>query len=49
VEVMTGLGKLKLPNGVDLTSAKQMAQAAQTAVKQGSLGYATLCAVNGST
>ena len=37
-EIMVGLKKLDLP-GVDLTAAKQMAQAALTAIQQGSLGY----------
>ena len=43
VEIMVGLKKLDLP-GVDLTEAKQMAQAAQAAIQQGSLGYAIVCA-----
>jgi arsenite methyltransferase len=43
-EVMIGLKKLDLP-GVDLAAAKQMAQAALGAIKQGSLGYAIICAV----
>ena len=41
-EVMIGLKKLDLPN-VDFAAAKQTAQAAQAAVKQGALGYAVLC------
>ena len=45
-EIMVGLKKLDLPN-VDLSSAKQMAQAAQAAVKSGALGYAVICGVNG--
>ena len=43
-EVLVGLKKLALP-GVDLTSAKQMAQSALTAIQQGQLGYAVLIAV----
>ena len=46
VEILVGLKKLDLP-GVDLSSAKQMAQAAQAAVKRGALGYAIICGVNG--
>ncbi len=43
VEVMAGLKKIDIPN-VDLSAAKQMAQAAQLAVKQGALGYAIISA-----
>ena len=42
-EIMKGLKKLELP-GVDLGAAKRMANSAMTAVKQGQLGYALLCA-----
>jgi arsenite methyltransferase len=42
VEIMVGLKKLELP-GVDLTAAKQMAQSATTAIRQGALGYAVVC------
>jgi ubiquinone/menaquinone biosynthesis C-methylase UbiE len=42
-EIMVGLKKLDLP-GVDFTAAKQTAQAALTAIQQGSLGYAIICA-----
>ena len=42
-EIMVGLKKLDLPN-VDLSTAKQMAQAALNAIQQGSLGYAIICA-----
>jgi ubiquinone/menaquinone biosynthesis C-methylase UbiE len=41
-EIMVGLNKLDLP-GVDLSTAKQMAQAATTAIRQGTLGYAVVC------
>jgi len=41
-EIMMGLKKLDLP-GVDLSAAKQMAQAALTAIRQGTLGYAVVC------
>lgn len=41
-EIMVGLKKLDLP-GVDLAAARQMAQAAVTAVRQGTLGYAIVC------
>jgi ubiquinone/menaquinone biosynthesis C-methylase UbiE len=41
-EIMVGLKKLDLP-GVDLSTAKQMAQAATTAIRQGALGYAVVC------
>src|SRR5712692_5426281 len=43
-EIMVGLKKLDLP-GIDFTSAKQMATSALTAIQQGLLGYAFLCAV----
>jgi arsenite methyltransferase len=42
-EIMTGLNKLQLP-GIDLGGAKRMANSAMTAVKQGQLGYALICA-----
>jgi ubiquinone/menaquinone biosynthesis C-methylase UbiE len=42
-EIMAGLKKLDLP-GVDLAAAKQMAQVALAAVRQGALGYAIICA-----
>jgi arsenite methyltransferase len=42
-EIMVGLKKLELP-GVDFAAAKQMAQAALTAIRQGNLGYAIICA-----
>jgi ubiquinone/menaquinone biosynthesis C-methylase UbiE len=42
-EIMVGLKKLDLP-GIDLTAAKQMAQAALAAIREGSLGYAIICA-----
>lgn len=42
-EIMVGLKKLALPNA-DLSTAKQMAQAALAAIQQGSLGYAIICA-----
>lgn len=42
-EIMVGLKKLDLP-GVDLTAAKQTAQAALAAIREGSLGYAIICA-----
>jgi arsenite methyltransferase len=41
-EIMVGLKKLDLP-GVDLSVAKQIAQAAFTAIRQGALGYAVVC------
>jgi ubiquinone/menaquinone biosynthesis C-methylase UbiE len=41
-EIMVGLKKLDLP-GVDLSRAKQMAQAALAAIQQGALGYAIIC------
>lgn len=41
-EIMVGLKKLDLP-GVDLSVAKQIAQAAFTAIRQGTLGYAVVC------
>jgi len=43
-EIMVGLKKLDLP-GIDFTAAKQMAHAALSAIQQGSLGYAIICAV----
>jgi hypothetical protein len=43
-EILVGLKRLALP-GVDLTSAKRMAQSALTAVQQGQLGYAVLIAM----
>ncbi len=42
-EIMVGLKKLDLP-GIDLAAAKQMATSAFTAIRQGHLGYAILCA-----
>jgi len=45
-EIMVGLKKLDLP-GVDLAGARQMAQAAVAAVRQGALGYAVVCGSNG--
>lgn len=45
-EIMVGLKKLDLP-GIDLTAAKQMAHAALSAIQQGSLGYAIICAAKG--
>ena len=42
-EIMSGLNKLKLP-GIDLGKAKQMANSALVAVRQGQLGYALICA-----
>ena len=44
-EIMVGLKKLDLP-GIDFREAKQMAQAALSAIRQGSLGYAIICAAN---
>ena len=41
-EIMVGLKKLAMPD-VDLSTAKQMAQAALAAVQQGALGYAIIC------
>jgi ubiquinone/menaquinone biosynthesis C-methylase UbiE len=41
-EIMVGLKKLDLPD-IDLSTAKQMAQAATTAIRQGTLGYAVVC------
>jgi len=45
-EIMVGLKRLDLP-GVDLSTAKQMAQAATTAIRQGTLGYAIVCGAKG--
>jgi arsenite methyltransferase len=45
-EIMVGLKKLDLP-GIDLSTAKQLAQAALTAIRQGTLGYAIICAAKG--
>jgi ubiquinone/menaquinone biosynthesis C-methylase UbiE len=42
-EIMVGLRKINLP-GVDFTAAKQMSQAALTVIREGSLGYAIICA-----
>lgn len=42
-EIMVGLKKLDLP-GVDFATAKQLAQAALSAIQQGSLGYAIISA-----
>jgi arsenite methyltransferase len=42
-EIMVGLKKLDLAD-VDLPAAKQMAQAALTAIRRGDLGYAIICA-----
>jgi ubiquinone/menaquinone biosynthesis C-methylase UbiE len=42
-EIMVGLRKLDLPD-VDLSAAKEIAQAAVTAIRQGTLGYAIVCA-----
>jgi ubiquinone/menaquinone biosynthesis C-methylase UbiE len=41
-EIMMGLKKLDLPD-VDLSTAKQMAQAATSAIRQGTLGYVIVC------
>jgi ubiquinone/menaquinone biosynthesis C-methylase UbiE len=41
IEIMNGLKKIDLP-GLDLTSAKEMAQAALSAVQTGQLGYAVI-------
>lgn len=46
-EIMVGLRKLVLPEGVDLAEAKQMAQSAMAAVQRGALGYAIVCASKG--
>jgi ubiquinone/menaquinone biosynthesis C-methylase UbiE len=43
-EILVGLKKLALPNA-DFSTAKQMAQAALAAIRQGNLGYAIICAV----
>jgi len=43
VEIMGGLKKIDLP-GLNLATAKQMANAALTAVQQGQLGYAVITA-----
>ncbi len=43
VEIMAGLKKIDIP-GLDLTTAKQMAQAALAAIRQGQLGYAIITA-----
>jgi ubiquinone/menaquinone biosynthesis C-methylase UbiE len=40
-EIMVGLKKVNLP-GVDFTAAKQIAQAALSAIQQGNLGYAII-------
>jgi hypothetical protein len=40
---MIGLKKFDLP-GVGRNEAKQLAQAALTAVRHGNLGYTTICA-----
>jgi ubiquinone/menaquinone biosynthesis C-methylase UbiE len=45
-EIMVGLKKLDLPE-IDFTAAKQMARAAVAAIRQGSLGYAIICATKG--
>ncbi|HXJ39413.1 MAG TPA: hypothetical protein VNH18_09035, partial [Bryobacteraceae bacterium] len=42
-EIMVGLKKLDLP-GIDFSDAKRMAQAALSAIQQGSVGYAVICA-----
>ncbi len=42
-EIMIRLNKLDLPD-VDLIAAKEMAQAAIAAIRQGTLGYAIICA-----
>jgi arsenite methyltransferase len=42
-EIMTGLKKLQL-SALDLGAAKRMANSAMTAVRQGQLGYALICA-----
>ena len=47
-EVLVGLKQLALP-GVDLTSAKQMARSALSAIRQGQLGYAVLIAAKAGT
>lgn len=43
-EVLAGLKKLALPE-VDFASARQLAQSALTAIRQGQLGYAILVAM----
>jgi ubiquinone/menaquinone biosynthesis C-methylase UbiE len=43
-EIMVGLKKLDLP-GIDLSEAKQMAQEATAAIRQGALGYAIVSGV----
>lgn len=43
-EVLAGLKRLALPE-VDFASAKQLAQSALTAIRQGPLGYAILVAM----
>ena len=40
-EIMAGLKKLELP-GVDFAAAKEMARSALSAIREGSLGYATI-------
>jgi ubiquinone/menaquinone biosynthesis C-methylase UbiE len=47
-EVMTGLKKLELP-GIDLTTAKQFAQAALDAIRSGKLAYAIVTASKGGS
>jgi arsenite methyltransferase len=42
-EILSGLNKLQLP-GLDLSAGKRMANSAMSAVKQGQLGYALICA-----
>ena len=42
-EVLVGLKKLDLP-GVDFTEAKQLAQAALSSIRAGTLGYVVICA-----
>jgi len=45
-EIMVGLKKLNLP-GIDFGEPKRMAQAALSAIHQGRLGYAIICASKG--
>lgn len=47
LEIAVGLNKLDLP-GVDFTTAKTMASAAASAIEQGDLGYAIVCATRRS-
>jgi hypothetical protein len=43
IEIMNGLKKIDLP-GLDLMSAKEMAEAALAALEKGQLGYAVITA-----